>query len=297
MLEISNLTAPLSGTLEPVCTGMEVIKCLLELLLIRKDKGAIVCDGLIKRLSSDHHETSVVLLRSDLDIFIYITLHVVDGVGAVVCFVRVLGLQGSLEDHDKGVPASRDRVSIIRARLCEPKVDIVSWSTAENRTLNIENFACNDLGSHSSILVLICWDICGRKFLIVWLTKLILGLKIDPELESVGCLFEACRHLSVDYAFAGSHPLDISRTDLAFVSFEIFMGNYAVDHIRHSLKASMRMIRKTSRQFDVKKIKHQKGVQIAHMLVPNNPSHLGSITFPLLLGLKSNFHRLQLIHY
>ena len=99
--------------------------------------------------------------------------------------------------------------------------------------------------------------------LVLRLAKLIFGIKIDPKLESERRLIETARHLCVHDAFASCHPLDVTSTDPAAVTFEVLVQNFVLQHVSDSFEAAMRVIREAGRQLNIKQVKHQERVQIA----------------------------------
>lgn len=132
--------------------------------------------------------------------------------------------------------------------------------------------------------------------LVLRLAKLIFGVKIDPKLESERRLIETARHLCVHDAFASCHPLDVTSTDPAAVTFEVLVQNFVLQHVSYRLEATMRMIRKASRQFHIKQVKHQEGVQITKLPAADDSSDFCTITFALLFRFETHLDLLFILH-
>jgi hypothetical protein len=86
--------------------------------------------------------------------------------------------------------------------------------------------------------------------LITRITVFVLFVKIKPKLESVSRLGEAHRNLRMYDAFSSGHPLNVSRSNDSFVSFEVLMRNLSRKHIGDCLKATVRVVREPCRKSD-----------------------------------------------
>lgn len=182
------------------------------------------------------------------------------------------------------VPVSRNLVNVSGVTFAELEVDEVGRGSSLNRPLNVENFPRDYLRLHSNSGVLKSRNFISQVLLVLRVTKLVLSVEVDPQLEAEACLIKAGGHLSVYDSLASGHPLNITRADLASVTLEVFVLDLALKHVSHCLETPMRMVWEPSRQLHVKKVKHQEGIHIGQQSVSNNPAHCRSITFRLVLG-------------
>ena len=109
----------------------------------------------------------------------------------------------------------------------ENKVNVVSRSPSNDGSLHPEHFARDDFCSHV-VFPFVFWDFVSEEFLISGLAELVLGVKIDPQLETKRLLFKAVRHLRMDYALSSSHPLNVTWANYSLVSFEVLVGHGTV---------------------------------------------------------------------
>jgi hypothetical protein len=84
--------------------------------------------------------------------------------------------------------------------------------------------------------------------------------KVNPELKTQRILLKRGRNLRVNDPPAGSHPLDVPRSYLALMAFEIFMVEAPLQHIGHCFKASMGVVREASRKSYFEEIEHQERI-------------------------------------
>ena len=64
----------------------------------------------------------------------------------------------------------------------------------------------------------------------------------------------------MDDTLSSSHPLNVARTNDSVMALEILVVNFAFQHVSDSLKASMWVVRESSRQLNFEQIKHQKRI-------------------------------------
>lgn len=139
-------------------------------------------------------------------------------------------------------------------------IEVIRRSSCINWTSFSLPFARNYL--NLDFVLLEDFNLIVRVLLICWRNHLILTLQIDPELETDRVFFERCWNFWVNNAFSCSHPLQISRSYLPLVAFEVFVIEGALECIWDSLKASMRVVRECSWQSNFGIIEHQEGVEV-----------------------------------
>jgi len=100
---------------------------------------------------------------------------------------------------------------LVLSACVDGEVNKVGRSSGSDWPFHPKYFSCDHLGM--DLVILILWDVPLQEFLVLGLTELVLGIKVDPELEADARLLKAGRHFGVHDAFAGCHPLDISRSD------------------------------------------------------------------------------------
>ena len=91
----------------------------------------------------------------------------------------------------------------------------------------------------------------------------------------------------------GGHPLDVSRADGSRVALEIFVHDFAIEHVRHCLEASVGMVREASRKLNIEQIKHEEGVQVLDPPVADDSVDACAVTLTLFLG---GEHGVDLFH-
>ncbi|CAM5215920.1 hypothetical protein CDEF62S_01597 [Castellaniella defragrans] len=105
----------------------------------------------------------------------------------------------------------------------------------------------------------------------------------QPDLETAQQAVLLLRHLFVDDAAPGRHPLYAARLEIALVAQVIAMAHVAVDDVGDRLEAPMGVRRKTRdvvlRIVGRKRIQHQKRVHADLRLIAQGPqkAHAGAI--------------------
>jgi hypothetical protein len=162
----------------------------------------------------------------------------------------------ALVADDHTIPTCRYFVYVLSVVRFEDEVDKVGGSARNNRSFNAKHFTRDNFCGHASLRISEHGNRIRKVLLVLRLAKLIFGVKIDPKLESERGLVKTGRHLCVHDAFASCHPLDISRTDPAAVTFEVLMQNFVLQHVSDSFEAAMRVIREAGWQLNIKQVKH-----------------------------------------
>ena len=96
-------------------------------------------------------------------------------------------------------------------------------------------------------------------------SHLFFGRQIDPQLEATHQTTFLLRHLGVDDAATGRHPLHATGFQMATIAKMILVQHVTGEHVGDRLKTSMRMRRKTGdvlvRSIATKLIEHQKRIE------------------------------------
>ena len=96
---------------------------------------------------------------------------------------------------------------------------------------------------------------------------LVLGGEVDPELEARHAARLLLRHLRMDDAAAGGHPLHAARLEQADVADAVAVAHAALEHDRHGLEAAVRMVGKAAdvvgRGIAAEGVEHQERVEPA----------------------------------
>lgn len=151
---------------------------------------------------------------------------------------------------------------ISRLRFFAGKVNEIGGSSCNNRSFYSQYFAWDHFCGYPLFIVFIGWNIIFRKFLILWLTEFLFCIKVYPKLKAQTWSFKARRHFCMYDTLSSRHPLYISWPNNSFVPFEIFMIYLSLLHISDSLKTTVRMIRESGWQLNIKIIKQEKRVKI-----------------------------------
>lgn len=114
-------------------------------------------------------------------------------------------------------------------------------------------------------------------FLVGRLYHLVLALQVDPQLEAKRVLFIRSWDFRVQNASSGCHPLQISRSYLAFAALEVLVVEVALLHVGHSFEASVRVVGESCGQSDFEVVEHEEGIEVSEVLVADNPDDLGSL--------------------
>ena len=69
------------------------------------------------------------------------------------------------------------------------------------------------------------------------------GGQVDPQLEAMELALALQRHLGMDDAAAGGHPLHVAVAQLAAVAEVVLVLHVAFEHVGHGLEAAVRMRR------------------------------------------------------
>ena len=94
------------------------------------------------------------------------------------------------------------------------------------------------------------------KFLVSRRVHFVCAFEIDPQLEPKCVFLRGGGNLRVYYSSSGSHPLKITRADLASMAFEVLVIEISLEHIGNSLKASVRVVRESCWKSHFKVIEH-----------------------------------------
>lgn len=129
-------------------------------------------------------------------------------------------------------------------------------------------------------------DFRSFEFLVPGLDHFVAGSEVEPELEPDGCCFERGGHLGVHNAFPCRHPLDIPRSDHPFMSLEILMGYFPLEHVGNCFEPTMWVVRESGWELDVEVVEHQEWIEFAEVLVAEDTDHAGSFAFVLPLWLE-----------
>jgi hypothetical protein len=84
-------------------------------------------------------------------------------------------------NDDQTIPSCWDNVAVLGSSV-NCKIDEISGSPGRDWAFNSEHFTRNHFGIYLFIFVL--WNISLKEFLILRLTKLVLSVKIDPQLKA-----------------------------------------------------------------------------------------------------------------
>src|SRR5262249_34930740 len=68
--------------------------------------------------------------------------------------------------------------------------------------------------------------------------------QVEPELEAAHAPFALLRHLGMDDAARGAHPLHVAGAECAGVAVVVLVLYVAVEHVGHGLEAAVRVRRK-----------------------------------------------------
>ena len=104
--------------------------------------------------------------------------------------------------------------------------------------------------------------------------------EVGPQLKAAhGALFVALRHLLVDDAAAGRHPLDVAAADDAVISHAVAMLDLPVEHIRDGFDPSMRVPGKPlqieARVVGAKIVEKEEGVEVRDLVRSRRPASGG----------------------
>jgi hypothetical protein len=114
--------------------------------------------------------------------------------------------------------------------------------------------------------------------------------QIDPQLESIGIFLIRSWHFRMHNTFSSSHPLQVPGFNLTLMTLEILMIEGSPQHVRNSLKSSMRMIGKTCGEFNLKQIKHQERIHFFQMLISYDSDDFSALTLTDPVGFKYECH-------
>ncbi len=64
----------------------------------------------------------------------------------------------------------------------------------------------------------------------------------------------------MDYTFACTHPLKVTRSDGALVALEVFVVEVALLHVGDSFKSTVGVVWEASRESDFKIVEHEEGI-------------------------------------
>jgi hypothetical protein len=109
------------------------------------------------------------------------------------------------------------------------------------------------------------------------LHHLVFALEVDPKLESKCVFIVGSWDFRVKNASTSGHPLQITRTDLSLVPFEVLVVEVALLQVCNSFEPTMRMVREASWQPNFEIVQHEEGIQIFEILITDNPDDLGSL--------------------
>ena len=107
--------------------------------------------------------------------------------------------------------------------------------------------------------------------------------KIQPQLKSAQAAFGLLRHLRVNDAVGGRHPLHIARTQVAAITHMVLVAHVAIEHVGHRLEPAMRVCRKTGdvvvRIVRVKLIEHEEWIHVQAALAAEAAAqpHAGAV--------------------
>ena len=206
LFHVADLASPVSRSLKTIPAVLEVIKSLLQLLVCVQHEWSIVCDWLVYRLSCEKDEACIGCHCSDRDVLILALMSVEWNSMGRLPLLSTLHFQSALVQHNETVPAGWDSVTVALASLVDDKVDEPSGGTGNDRPLNTKDFTRDHLRLNT-VPIIAKWDCIRFELLVLGHTELVLGLKVDPELEADGFRVKASRHLSMDNALSSSHPL------------------------------------------------------------------------------------------
>jgi hypothetical protein len=69
-------------------------------------------------------------------------------------------------------------------------------------------------------------------------------------------MFKAGWHFSMHDTFTCCHPLDITGSNHTSVTLEVFVSDLTLQHVGNCLKSTVWMVGESSRQLNIKQIKH-----------------------------------------
>lgn len=218
-----------------------------------------MCDGFGNRFTGEEDKLCVGRSRLYQDILLIALVGLEHDSLYSILRGKALHLQGALVQNDHRVPSSWNTVRVALVDFTESKVDVVGWCASEHWAPYSENFSCDYFGNHART-VIVDWNFFRFKLLVLRLTEFVFRLKVYPQLEAKGPLFEASRHLSMDDAFASRHPLDTTRANDASRASEVFMMYFTLKHVGDSLKTTVGVVWKSCWELDIKKVKQEEGV-------------------------------------
>ena len=107
----------------------------------------------------------------------------------------------------------------------------------------------------------------GRDVAVLRRRHLVLRGEVDPELEAGHAAFLLLRHLRMDDAAPGGHPLHAARLEQADVADAVAMAHAALQHDRHGLEAAVRVVREAAdvvaRRIAAERVEHQERIEAA----------------------------------
>lgn len=146
MLQVLDLTSPVSGALKAIPSCLEVVERLVELLPVSQNERSVVSNGLVERLAGQKEHADVVRVRRDLHKLVFVVVLLErDSVSRFKDGVVVLDTDGALEEHKHRVPPLGDHMLVHLAGFVEGEVNVVGGSTGYDGSLDIEDFPGDDL--------------------------------------------------------------------------------------------------------------------------------------------------------
>lgn len=96
-------------------------------------------------------------------------------------------------------------------------------------------------------------------------SQLALRRQVDPQLEATHRAFHLFRHLAVDDAVGGGHPLYAAGLEQAAIAEVVFVAHTPFEHVGHGLEAAVRVRREASdivvRVLGIELVEHQERVE------------------------------------
>ena len=84
-------------------------------------------------------------------------------------------------------------------------------------------------------------EVLGLDIAIGGRIELVSAREVQPQLEAAHHALFLFRHLAVDDALGGSHPLHAAALQQADVAQVVFMAHAAFEHVGHGLEATVRV--------------------------------------------------------
>src|ERR1043165_3548471 len=204
------------------------------------DERTVADDRLVERLAGDEQELGA-FVRRDRDL---VAVAAEDD-GVVLARHTIAARRFAADEKREGVVRVRHGLREARAR-GETDVEVDDGRAGVDARVDAEGFAGDDGDDDLAVGARGGRDLGRAQLLVARLHHLVAPWQVDPELESVqppaGAQDLRRRHLGVNDAGAGSHPLHVARIDAAAIALRVLVLDRAVEDVGAGLEAAMRMV-------------------------------------------------------